>query len=243
MLQTIDAEGWRRVPNRPSTGPRIGVYGCSFVYGTGLTDEETVCGRLQAARPGLRILNRGIGGQGTVQNLLQMRRDIAAGAVDGVIFCSIADHRFRIVPHPSRMRAFQNGEWYRLGVEHVPVARHAPDGRLRIVYVPIWQPALGVADVSVFLPDDFLLIRTYTDVIAQARADATAAGLSFAAALLDRVQPEVSEAMLAATPDLLDATVPYDETHHLLPRDAHPAPLGAEKIADRLLSLVDRVTP
>ncbi|MDB2407452.1 hypothetical protein N9W17_02845 [Jannaschia sp.] len=242
IVQRIDADGWRFVPGRPADGPRVGLYGCSFTYGTGLADTETFSALLQQARPGLRVVNRGIGGHGTVQNLLQMRRDIAAGAVDAVLFLSIADHRFRVVPHPSRMRAFLNVLWYELGVEHVPVARHAPDGTLRIVYVPIWQPGIKDGRMDAFLPDDHLLIRTVADVLSLARTEAQAAGLRWGAAVLDQVQPEVTQAMLGLIPGLVDASVPYDTNYHLLPKDTHPSARGAARIADRLLPLLDRVT-
>ncbi|WP_245190994.1 hypothetical protein [Jannaschia formosa] len=241
VVQTVDGDGWRHVPGRPSTGPRVGIYGCSFVYGTCLADEETFVARLQHARPDLRMLNRGIGGHGTVQNLLQMRRDIASGLVDAAIFATITDHRFRIVPHPARMRAFLSPEWHDLGVEHLPVARHRPDGTLRIDYVRIWQPALGAAAFGPFLPDDHLLLRTLCDVLDLAEATARAAGLPVGTVLLDRVEPEVSDALLGMRPDMLDASVPYDSDHHFLPRDAHPNARGNEIFAARILPLVDRL--
>ncbi|SLN76845.1 SGNH/GDSL hydrolase family protein [Roseisalinus antarcticus] len=235
VIQHIDRDGWRRVPNAtPAKGPRVGIYGCSFTYGTGLTDEETFAARLQDARPQVRILNRGIGGHGTTQNLLQLRRDIAQGAVDAAVFAIISDHRFRNIAHPQRMRQYLSPDWYHLGVEQVPVARLDADGRARIVYHPIWQPVIRDADFHIFLPDDFMINSATLAVLDLVRETTAEAAVPLGFVLLDALDPDFSAAVRDRFPETHDISTPYDRDHTFLPRDIHPNARANALFAERL---------
>lgn len=235
VVQHIGSDGWRHVPGAAeTTGPRLGLYGCSFTYGTGLADEETFAARLQQALPGLKILNRGIGGHGTVQNYLQLRRDIDGGAVDAAIFALISDHKFRNIAHPQRMRQYLSREWYVLGVEHVPVVRLDAAGRPRIRYVPIWQPVLKKGDLETFLPDDYMITTATLAVLAEVQALARRHALPLRFALLDQLDPDFNAAVVARFPDTLDISQPHDAAHRFLPRDIHPNVRAAELYAGGL---------
>ena len=239
ILQRIDPTGWRSLPRPASaTGPRVAVYGCSFTYGTGLADEETFTAHLQQTLPDIRILNRGIGGHGTVQNLLQFRRDIAHGSVDAAVFAIISDHRFRNIAHPQRMRQYLSPDWYRLGVEHVPVARLDAAGRVRIIYHPIWQPVIRDADFDIFLPDDYMINAATFAVLDLVRATAAAAGIPLRLVLLDAIDPSFSAALLHHAPDACDISTPYDQAHTFLPSDIHPNAEANRLFATRLTPLV-----
>ncbi|MFX0543637.1 SGNH/GDSL hydrolase family protein [Roseovarius sp. S4756] len=239
ILQRINPDGWRHVPGAiEARGPRVAIYGCSFTYGTGLADEETFCASLQRDLSCLRILNRGIGGHGTVQNLLQMRRDIAAGAVDAAVFAIISDHRFRNIAHPQRMRQYLNRNWYDLGVEHVPVARLDAAGEVRIVYPPIWQPALRQADFQIFLPDDYMINMPTLAVLGLVRRTAKAAGLPVAFVLLDALDADFNAAVCARFPETHDISTPHDAQHTFLPQDVHPNMRANALFAERLAPLV-----
>ena len=240
VLQHINPQGWRTVA-APATGdgPRIAFYGCSFTYGTGLTDDETFTSLVQRDRPSVRVLNRGIGGHGSVQNFLQFRRDLSTRAVDGAVFGIISDHRFRNIAHPQRMRQYLAPEWYKLGVEHVPVARLDASGKVRIVYLPIWQPVIRDAEFQAFLPDDFMLNAASFAVFDLIASVAKAAGIPVAFVLLDKLDRPFNAGVMERFPQTTDISTPYDTDHTFMPRDIHPNVRANELFAERLLPIVD----
>lgn len=239
VIQHIDPDGWRRVPpaqDGPApAGPQLAVYGCSFTYGTGLRDDETFTARLQQALPGAVIRNRGIGGHGTVQNLLQFRRDIAAGVVDAAVFAVLSDHQTRNIPHPQRMRQYLHPEWYKLGVEHVPVLRRDGTGRGRIAYLPIWQPVIEQGGFDVFLPDARMQAEATFSALDMVRDTAETADVPVQFALLDDYDPEFSAALLDRFAEATDISAPGDAAHTFLPHDRHPNIAANLLFAERLL--------
>ncbi|MBS8225778.1 SGNH/GDSL hydrolase family protein [Vannielia litorea] len=236
VIQTIGADGWRHVPGRTEgTGPKLAVYGCSFTYGTGLADGETYVARLQAALPQVQLRNRGIGGQSTVQSYLQFRRDIRDGKVDAAIFGVFSDHRFRNVPHPHRMQQFLSPEWYRLGVEHVPVLRQRRKGRHAIIYVPIWQPALQTGGFNAFLPDPVMLDGATLTMLEEIEALAASRNIPIRVALLDKQDPAFNALVLERFSVAIDISVPLDREHTFRPLDPHPNVRANEIFAERLL--------
>lgn len=239
VTQRIGADGWRIVPppepaGQAPTGPQLAVYGCSFTYGTGLTDDETFTARLQRALPGIVIRNRGIGGHGTVQNLLQFRRDIAAGAVDAAIFAIISDHRTRNIPHPHRMRQYLGPVWYQLGVEHVPVLRRNGAGHRRIAYLSIWQPVTKQGGFDVFLPDEYMLTQATLAALDLVQETAATAGIPVHFALLDGLDPDFNAAVLHRFAAASDISVPSDDAHTFRPHDPHPNVAANALFAERL---------
>lgn len=241
VIQHIGPDGWRWVPppeDVPApTGARLAVYGCSFTYGTGLRDDETFTARIQQALPDAVICNRGIGGQGTVQNLLQFRRDIAAGAVDAAVFTVISDHQTRNIPHPIRMRQYLAAEWYQLGVEHVPVLRRDATGRGRIAYVPIWQPVIEQGGFDVFLPDARMQAEATFSALDMVRETAAVANVPLQLILLDNYDTDFSAALLERFSDAVDISVPGDKAHTFLPHDRHPNVAANKLYAERLLPM------
>lgn len=252
LIQQIGEDGWRRVPAGPaSSGVRLCIYGCSFTYGTGLADDETFTARLQASLPDARVHNRGIGGHGTVQNLLQLRIDLRERAVDAAIFAVISDHKYRNVAHPHRMRQVRDPEWHRLGIEHRPVAHRQADGTLVIRYAPFWRPSLMysdldsyVPDVEDLLPDDYAINATTFAVLRAAAAMAQCHDVPFLIAMLDDLDPGFNAALARRFPAALDIATPYDTAHTFLPTDIHPNVqanlLFAERLAGPAAALCDR---
>ncbi len=239
ILQKIGPDGWRNIPHPSShLGTRVALYGCSFTYGTGLADEETFTAQLQHKLPHTTIINRGIGGHGTVQNLLQMRRDIKRQSIDAAVFAIISDHRFRNIAHPQRMRQYLAPEWYKLGVEHVPVARMNADGSVRILYHPIWQPVIKEADFDIFLPDDYMINSATLGVLSMVKEVARAANIPVRFALLDRLDAEFNHTVMKHNPDAIDISTPYDKEHTFLPNDIHPNVKANQLFADRLIPVV-----
>lgn len=235
VVQTTNADGWRNVPGVPDAGLRnVGVYGCSFTYGTGLSDAETYVALLQSMFGQARFLNRGIGGHGSVQNYLQFRRDVKHGLVDTAVFGIISDHRFRNVPHPQRMRQFLNRHWYEKDVERVPTARMSREGGMVIEYVPVWQPGLVNSDFDVFLPDECMIdlatFRVLRSICDLAKANAIPVSL----ALLDQLDLKFNAAVLETFPEAVDVSTPYDNVHTFMPHDLHPNPTANRLFAERL---------
>ncbi|WP_147114475.1 hypothetical protein [Tateyamaria sp. syn59] len=243
VVQRIDPDGWRHVPGSDGNkaGLRVGLYGCSFTYGKALADEETFAGQLQAQLPDLRILNRGISGHGTVQNLLQLRRDIARQAVDVAVFNIIGDHRYRNIAHPYRMRQYLAPAWHRQGIEHVPVARLASDGRPEIVYHPIWQPVTRDAVFHIFLPDDFMINLASAAVLNLVQETAQAANMPVAFALLDEMDPAFNRMVQDRLDRVHDIATPHDAHHRFLPDDAHPNVAANTHYANGLLPIIEEL--
>jgi len=241
VTQEIDADGWRKIPKSglPS-GPRIGFYGCSVTYGTGLRDTETYTALLQAAFPDICMLNRGIGGHGTVQNYLQLRRDIAGGAVDAAVFGVLSDHRFRNIPHPARMRQHLHREWYELGVEQVPVIRRDTAGRARIAYLPIWQPAIERGGFDAFLPDEWMVTDATLAALDMVLDETHRADLPLVFALLDTSDLQFNAAVAARFANCVDIALPFDAKHTHLPHDGHPNAHANTLYARGLTPVIDR---
>lgn len=223
IIQSIGSDGWRSIPcASDNVGPRLAVYGCSFTYGTGLADEETFTAQLQNAMPDARILNRGIGGQGTLQNYLQFRRDIAQAQVDAAVFAIISDHRFRNIAHPQRMKQYQKRDWYELGIEHVPILRQGRAGRLQIRYVPIWQPSLQHRNFEDFLPDDHMIDTATLAVLREIRRHADAHKIPTGFVLLDNLDPDFNDLVLKSFKGTRDVSVTLDKKFSFQPLDPHP---------------------
>ena len=78
VTATHDSFGHRGVPvgrERTPGRARVLVLGDSFTYGLGVEDDETYCARLQAEVPALEVVNAGVNGYGTGQQLLLLRED------------------------------------------------------------------------------------------------------------------------------------------------------------------------
>lgn len=68
---TLDAEGRRVGPQR--NGPTVALLGDSFVEAAQVADDKTLAARLAAALPGT-VLNDGVGGYGTDQEVVDLER-------------------------------------------------------------------------------------------------------------------------------------------------------------------------
>ncbi len=240
VVQTIGPDSWRTVaaPDGP-TGATLAVYGCSFVYGTGLADRETFTALLQASLKHVRILNRGIGGHGTLQNYLQFRRDLLGGQVQAAVFGVMSDHRFRNIPHPQRMHQLQQPGWYELGVEHVPTVRQDRQGELSVDYVSLWQPCLKRRDFDVFLPNDHMIDQATLCVLRTIVVLAARHGVPIVFALLDQLDLEFNQQVLDSFPQALDISIPIDADHSFLPHDPHPNVRANQLYASRLLPRIN----
>ncbi|QLC22508.1 hypothetical protein HFP51_10135 [Parasphingopyxis sp. CP4] len=242
VVQHIGDDGWRIVSGQSeSSGIILGLYGCSFIYGTGLRDSETLASLVQAEFPEITVMNRGIGGHSSVQNLLQFRRDLEAGRVSAAIFGIISNHRYRNIPHPARMRMLQSLEWQELGIEHVPIARQNRSSELEIDYLPIWQPALSRSDFDAFLPNAHMIDMATVAVLSEIVEVGNRAGVHTLFALLDQTDPEFNDQLLSAFTNCKDVSTPNDADHSFRPFDAHPNALSNQIFAERLIPHVGQM--
>lgn len=239
VIQTTGPDGWRSVADQPSEPiGRLVFYGCSFTYGVGLTDDETFPSLVQSHLPDITVENKGVSGHGTVQNYLQFRDDVRRGAVQAAVFGLISGHRYRNLPHPSRMNYFLSLDWHTIGVEHVPRVRADREGRLQIEYVPIWQPALLRNDFDAFLPDEYMVDRATVRMVEMVLAHAEVHNIPAMFALLDGGDRFFNSLMLREVGDVIDVSAPMDQEHTFLPHDGHPNEAANRLFAERLLPRV-----
>lgn len=86
-----DENGGRAVPGRPSSGPALLLFGCSFTFGHGLDDADTIAAELQRKLPNARVFNYGALAYGTAQSWLALRR-CGERTVNQVVYVFIDDH-------------------------------------------------------------------------------------------------------------------------------------------------------
>ena len=68
---TIRPDGSRETGAGDAAGrPEVVLVGCSFTMGWAVSDDETWAWRVQELRPDLEVVNRGVGGYGTLQSLM-----------------------------------------------------------------------------------------------------------------------------------------------------------------------------
>lgn len=246
VVQNVGSDGWRIVTGCGSTGPKINLYGCSWTYGTGLADTETLAALLQAKFPFARFRNRGCGGFGTVHNYIQFRQEVAAQDVDIAVFLVISDHRFRNTPHPNRWKHFKKARWDNYGVTRVPIARQARDGTFQVTYISPNQPAVDAEGLHAFLPSDYMLDQATFAALHASKSLADKNGVKLLIAVLDSVDIGFNDGLLAEFTTALDISVPYDSDHFWLPYDSHPNAranvLFSERIEPQMALALDELS-
>ncbi|MGI9431551.1 MAG: SGNH/GDSL hydrolase family protein, partial [Myxococcota bacterium] len=80
-----NARGYRDTEHGAKERPRLLVLGDSFVWGFDVDEDERFTARLQERLPGWEVLNLGVSGYGTDQELLLLRRELAQYAPEIVL--------------------------------------------------------------------------------------------------------------------------------------------------------------
>lgn len=94
----------RATPQPPS--PELLLVGCSFTMGWAVADEQTWAWHLQELRPDLQVVNRGVGGYGTLQSLLLLEQLIGGdGERPARVLYGFIDHSWRNVAAPPWLQA------------------------------------------------------------------------------------------------------------------------------------------
>lgn len=77
---THTEEGMRKTGLQSASGPEVDVFGCSFTYGYGVSDECTFSWLLQERFRDYSFRNHAVPGHGTVQALMKLKAVLAGGA-------------------------------------------------------------------------------------------------------------------------------------------------------------------
>lgn len=97
----------RVVPGRPKIGPEWYLFGCSFTFGEGVNDDQTIAANLQHLQPNARVFNFGLRDAGTSDAWIHLRRRLDAGETpQWNIYFFIFDH-FRRAGLPDLTAATQ----------------------------------------------------------------------------------------------------------------------------------------
>lgn len=242
IIQTTDDEGWRTVTNQPKTSKKsVAIYGCSFTFGTALSDSETFTSLIQESIPDHIILNRGIGGHGTVQNYIQFRNDVKNGKVDSAVFCAISDHRYRNIGHPVRMKAHLSPKWYEIGIEHIPIVTLDRNCNTEIEYISIWQPSLIKNDFKCFLPPDYYLDKATIEIFRTIGRFAKDHNIPYKIALLDSIDPVFNKVIIDHIDDVVDISTPFNAEFTFIPNDVHPNVKANKVFFERLVPLINEI--
>ena len=129
----IGADGFRVTPGANSSSPmRVNLFGCSFMFGEGLSDNETLPAYLSKQLPDAQVKNFGIHGYGMHQALaiMESQRD-TTGKVNFVLTAPWHAERSACVPSYAlgspRFRLLADGKVERDGVcggiSYYPLAR------------------------------------------------------------------------------------------------------------------------
>lgn len=92
-------------PNRVSGNFRIALLGCSFTYGTGVSDRDTFAWQLNDLYPQMTFENYGVEGYGTAQCWATMKRIFESqnasdsSKFDVYVYSGIFDHYFRNISY------------------------------------------------------------------------------------------------------------------------------------------------
>ena len=136
------------------------------------------------------------------------------------------------------MRQYLNEDWYKLGIEQVPVARIDASGQARIVYQSLWQPVIRDADFHIFLPDNYMINVATLAVFDLVRDTANTAGIPLRFVLLDALDADFNAAVCARFPETNDISTPQDNIHTFQPHDIHPNMRANALFAERLAPVV-----
>ncbi len=105
---TVDSYGLRETRGNPESGEVYAFFGCSFMFGTNINDDETLPHFFSEAMGfEKRVVNLGVAGYGPHQALRELEIDyhlgkmgIGKGRVKGVYYLLIDDHPRRVVTPP-----------------------------------------------------------------------------------------------------------------------------------------------
>lgn len=256
FVTTNDAAGRRiTAPDEASAEerPAIWLFGCSFVYGWGLEDDETVGWQLQERFPAYDVVSFGQCGYGTVQALLQLEQALETRrppALAILTYASFHDARNALLDSWCKGFFYYNT----LGPLDQPYGRVSADGELVIHAVqPQYRgwPLMRQSALVHAAQEKWDLLReswfVHSHDVSRAAVDAfiarcRAADAPVLAAGIN-IDPK-TDAMLAHCRSrgvpAVDIAVNYiyDARYNQLPHDVHPNAVAHQTYAERLMPAV-----
>jgi len=232
--------------------PRIWIFGCSFVHGWGLMDDETLPWKVQERLPAYDVANFGVGGYSTVQSLLQFKGALERGPAPVVAVLAYAgfhDERNTLSRHWRKATY----EYEHLGTTAAPYARLGATG-LQFAFDNPDYAGFGLLKLSAlaeladeaYAPLELGLNRSHrvSELLVEAMArEAAAHGARFVVAGISR-EPE-TEAMIefATKTGIPAADISVDLTRRVnrIRYDGHPSAAANVKSAERLRQLLRTV--
>jgi hypothetical protein len=251
-----DAHRRRRTAPPDSDGeagrPEIWIFGCSFTFGAGVEDDQTYPWLLQQRLPSYAVRNYGVNGYGTVQSLLQYRRELAASQPPRIALLAYASfHDERNVMSISYHRSL--GRWWRsFGSPHLPYLERLDDGSFQLRMSSPYQPFFPFVERSalanrldraiVKLLERKALREDHRQDVSRHLVDefekeSRSQGVVFALGQLDQPQPMLEWARSRGIP-AADLSVPKDDPEFTIEGDGHPNARGQRLIADRAEALI-----
>jgi hypothetical protein len=251
VAYTIDDAGRRVVPagqaDRP--GPPVLFFGCSFTFGVGVNDDDTMPNQFALAAPQHPVVNCAIGGYGPQQMLALLDADRLDPLIREkspiVVYTFIDDHVRRVI---GSMRCVTNwgGQmpYYRLDDHGQParIGQFVRDRPLKSVVYALAAQSQMLKTLKVDLPPrlneaDYRLTARILEE-AQRRLDAKTKDSRFY--LLFYPGCQLVEEMTAQFKDpnvnVLDYSnlFPWPDPEYKLQGDLHPTPRAHQRLAQQL---------
>ena len=227
--------------------PEIWLFGCSFTFGLTVEDNETFAWLLQERFPERRIVNYAVDGYGTVQSLVQLRRELTAGRRPCIVVLGyLSFHDVRSIAARQHLKNLRTaGD---LAQAKIPYGVINRDGELRIerrsLGITPW-PLIGVSSLVHTVERAYNALgarlgdgeRVGAAAIEAMSEECRDADVKFLLAGLNDA-PRVEE-MLAAARDRGDAAVMSSvdtsrPEYNNLPHDGHPSAVAHQKFAAML---------
>lgn len=141
---THSKAGFRALSSLPeSDSIQVHLYGCSYVYGTGVNDQDTYPSLLQANFPGLAITNFAVPGYGTIQFYLQFKKNIQNHNIPTIAVLNVASfHEERNLLSKSYLyKLYQGYEMLSLTIpsyQYYPRFQQTQDG-IKVQYCNLFE--------------------------------------------------------------------------------------------------------
>jgi len=234
-------------PDVKIEGDEVWIFGCSFVHGWGLDDEETFPWKLQRRlkKHDLEVVNFGVGGYGTVQSLIQFFEALERRPPPRVVVLAYAGfHDERNVLLRSWRRA--SSAYEHLGPVFAPYAKMTWDGRMEF-HLGGGYHGRALIERSAFfhmLDDAYVRLEDHwrgshemsRRLLARFVGLVRSAGSEFVVAGISR-EPR-TEALLNFAREngvlVVDISVRLGREGYGIPFDGHPSPRATEVYAERL---------
>lgn len=151
IFRTILEDGSRKTGKDNHFSSEILFLGDSFTIGLGLSDNETFTWKLQDKLSNTRIKNFGVGGYGTCQALLMLKRVLAQGSPNNInVVYGFSDfHAFRNVRN--RVTEFELAKFSPDYREVIPFCSFDDSGNLNVSELKKFNPILIKASKSVII--------------------------------------------------------------------------------------------